>query len=71
MDKNFDFKKVEEKWRTKWEEEGVYHFDEKSEKPIFSSAAFKKNLSSSPASFARKSNTPAEPKAHNKVSFWF
>ncbi len=36
MDKNYDFTKIEEKWRKKWEEEGIYKFDEKSEKPIFS-----------------------------------
>ena len=36
MEKNFDYKKIEEKWQKKWEEEGIYHFDEKSEKPTFS-----------------------------------
>ena len=29
MDKRFEHKKVEEKWIKKWEEEGIYHFDEK------------------------------------------
>ena len=28
MDKRFDHKKIEEKWIKKWEEEGIYHFDE-------------------------------------------
>ena len=36
MEKTFDYKKVEEKWIKKWEEEGVYHFDKNSNKPIYS-----------------------------------
>ncbi len=31
-----DFKKVQDKWSKKWENEKIYHFDRRSKKPIFS-----------------------------------
>ncbi len=32
---DYDFKKVEKKWQDKWEQEGVFHADDSSDKPKF------------------------------------
>ena len=34
--KKYDFKNIEQKWNQYWEKEGIYNFDSKSRKPIFS-----------------------------------
>ena len=31
----YDFKHIESKWQYKWEEEGVFHAGDNSDKPIF------------------------------------
>jgi len=36
LPKNYDPKEIEPKWQRRWEELGVYRFDPKSEKPIYS-----------------------------------
>ncbi len=36
LKKTYDFKEVEKKWQRFWEKEGVFKFDPKSSKPIFS-----------------------------------
>lgn len=36
MEKTYDFKKREKIWRTFWQKEKIYQFDEKSKKPFFS-----------------------------------
>src|SRR3990172_4577009 len=36
MDKKYNFTDREEHWRNFWEERGIYRFNEKSDKPIYS-----------------------------------
>ena len=36
LPKNYNPKEIEPKWQRRWEELGVYRFDPKSDKPIYS-----------------------------------
>ncbi len=36
LDKKYKAKEAEQKWQSFWQEEGIYHFDEKSDAPIYS-----------------------------------